>query len=903
MLVGRDTEQHLVAGLVAAARLGESAVLVVTGEPGIGKSTLLAHAAELAEGMQVHWVIGSEAEQGLAFAGLSQLFGPDVDLAGLPAPQAHALGVALALRSGQAVDRFAVGAATLGMLGRLAESRPRAIFIDDAHLLDPPSADALAFAVRRLVADPILVVVAVRASERSPLREAGLPGLDLGGLDLAAGLALLRAGDRSASLSDAEVERLVNATGGNPLALLEFADNPLERAGPDAPVPVSASLAAAFLARTGQLSPAAQQCLLVAATSGGERPVVADACERLGVDPGSLVEAADAGLIRLEAARIEFRHPLVRGSVYSAVSASARRAAHAALAAVTPLPEADRRAWHLAAAVADTDEEAAEALVGVAGRARARAAYDVCATALERAARLSTTPSRRAHRLLEAAEHAWIAGQGERSRSLLDQVGPTPLELVARIGSLAGLIAARTGSLTEAVDIYAEAAERVAASDPDAAVELLADGINASFYRADREWMAQALEQLELLVPRTRRQRSRVLGHLAIGMVRILLGKPGVETLRVAIVDLVAAETLRSDPIRVEWLVMAVLFLREDGTFHGVVEEAVDATREGTVLGTLPYLLFLVSRDAATSDRWAEAESGYHEGIRLSRESGQTTNLGLSLAGLAWLEARQGRAEQCREHAAEAVALGERFDIVVSRVWAAWALAELDLGRGDATGALAALETVCELLELFAIEDVDMYPGAELAETLLRLGRDEEAAVVAADFLTRATLKGQPWALARAHRACAQLSGDQDGFARALAHHADTRDSFEQARTELAQGSALRRSRQRRAARPVLLAAYERFGSLGAPEWAEQAAAELEATGETVRRRGADARDSLTPQESQIARLLAAGQTTRQAAAALFLSPKTVEYHLRHVYLKLGISSRAELAKAMGPVT
>ncbi|CUR58200.1 hypothetical protein NOCA2480153 [metagenome] len=595
-----------------------------------------------------------------------------------------------------------------------------------------------------------------------------------------------------------------------------------------------------------------------------------------------------------------FRHPLVRSAVYSAATPAERRVTHSALAAATDPDDLDRRAWHLAASTPDTDEEAALALVGVSERARARSAYDVVATALERAARLSPDLMARQRRLVAAAEAAWIAGQAQRSRSLLDEAGPPPADLVARIGGLAGTIAARTGSLSEAVGLYSRAADQVAIDDPDAAIMLLADGMNASFYRADVGWLAQALDRLEGLLPRASTPEAEVLGTLAVGMSRILLGRGGAETLKVAVDDLVETEALQDDPMRVTWLVMAVLFLREDGTFRDLVEEAVGAIRAGAVLGTLPYLLFHVARDDATTDRWPEADSAYHEGIRLARESGQGTDLAVSLAGLAWLEARQGRDEDCRRHAHEAVELCERHDIVLGRVWSAWALAELELGAGDAPAARAALEEVCALLSEHGIEDVDLFPGAELTETLLRLGRDDEAVGVAEEFLARASRKGQPWALARAHRAVALVRADDALFQLALDHHADTRDVFEQARTQLARGASLRRNRQRRAARPVLAAAHASFERLGAGPWVDQAAAELEATGETVRRRGADVRDALTPQERQIAGLLAAGRTTREAAAALFLSPKTVEYHLRHVYLKLGISSRAELAQVMG---
>ncbi len=900
MLVGREPERKLVERLAAAARLGESGVLVVAGEAGIGKSALLEHATSLCDGMIVHRVVGSEVERDLAFGGLSQLLAGAVDdLDQLPDPQAHALGVALAVRTGTAVDRFAVGSATLGMLSRLAEVVPRAVLVDDAHLLDRPSAEAIAFVARRLVADPVLLVATVRTHEPTPFLDSGLQVVELTGLDDAAARALL--GNR---VAPTDLAHLVRATGGNPLALLELTEHPDDISGswPEAPIAVPAKVGRAFLARTDQLSPASRLALLAAAASGGDRAVVAAASRLLGVDPVRLVDAVDAGLIRFEGQTIRFRHPLVRAAVYGGAPPADRRAVHAALGAETPEDDADRRAWHLAAAVPDTDDDAADGLAAVAERARSRAAYDVAATALERSARLSTSDDQRTRRLVAAAETAWIAGQGHRSRALLDEIGTPPADLVGRIGSLSGTIAARTGSLAEAVAVLVDTAARVAEGDPDAAVEMLADSVNAGFYRADTSFLAEALTRLEELLPQATMLRSRVLGTLALGMARTLLGQGGADEIRWAVGELVFSTEIRNDPMRTAWLVMGVLFLREEGAFRSVVEEAVAETRAGTVLGTLPYLLFHVARDDATTDRWQEAESGYHEGIRLARESGQTTDLAASLAGLAWLEGRQDKEESCRRHAAESIELCHRHDIVLGRIWAASALSELELARGDAAAALVQLEQVIALLTEFGVHDVDLYPGAELAETLLRLGRGEEARDVAADFLARSEAKGQPWARARAERAVALTGSDPEPagrFERALSHHRETRDSFERARTELAYGAHLRRSRQRREARPVLRSALDTFELLGAQQWAEQTAVELEATGETVRRRGVDAREALTPQERQISRLLASGQTTRQAAATLFLSPKTVEYHLRHVYLKLGIGSRAELASAI----
>lgn len=319
-------------------------------------------------------------------------------------------------------------------------------------------------------------------------------------------------------------------------------------------------------------------------------------------------------------------------------------------------------------------------------------------------------------------------------------------------------------------------------------------------------------------------------------------------------------------------------------------------------MGLLPVLLNHVARDEATAgDRWPEAEARYDESIRLTREIGQPTELAAALAGLAWVEARQGKADACRAHAAEAREICAELGVGLYRTWTHAALGELELGLGDASAAAAELESLAAELRTLGIGDVDLSPAPELVEAYLRLGRSEEAAVLAAAYSEQAAEKGQPWALARAARSRGLLAADDEldeSFEEALRWHARTPDFFETARTELAYGARLRRGRQRVRAREHLRVALELFDRLGAAPWAEQASTELAATGETARRRVPSTLDDLTPQELQIALLLAQGQTTREAAASLFLSPKTIEYHLRNVYRKLDIHSREELAEA-----
>jgi DNA-binding CsgD family transcriptional regulator len=309
-----------------------------------------------------------------------------------------------------------------------------------------------------------------------------------------------------------------------------------------------------------------------------------------------------------------------------------------------------------------------------------------------------------------------------------------------------------------------------------------------------------------------------------------------------------------------------------------------------------------IGRDAATTDRWDDAESAYAEGIRLARETGQTTDLAMSLGGLAMLQARRGSAESCVAGAAEAEAMARAHHIRMASFWATFALGDLAAGRGEVDAAVGHYERLTALLASTGFADPDQACGPELVECYLQLGRPEEAGAAAEEFLARALGKGQPWALARAQRAlgmCSSGSALETHFAQALALHAQTPDGYERARTELAFGSRLRRDRRRVEARPLLRSALATFERLGAAPWADRAAQELQATGETVHRHAVDGHEELTPQERQIAQLLASGRTTREAAAALFISPKTVEYHLRHVYLKLDIRSRAELAEVL----
>ena len=363
------------------------------------------------------------------------------------------------------------------------------------------------------------------------------------------------------------------------------------------------------------------------------------------------------------------------------------------------------------------------------------------------------------------------------------------------------------------------------------------------------------------------------------------------------------AAAVRDDVRLVPWLALGPLFLRQTGGGRPLLEHALRTARAQAAVGVLPVVLNLIARDHAATDHWALAGAAFQEALDLARESGQRTQLTVALAGLALLQARRGRERECRECAAEAMELSRELGMGLTQVWATAALGQLELGLGDAAAAADQFARQQDLLGQLGITDADLWPAADAADAYLRLGQDAAARAVAAEFAAVADAKGQPWARARALRCQGLVAGDVAAaagyFDAALRLHEQTPDAFETARTQLAYGERLRRARNRVLAREQLRAAAATFERLDARPWADRANAELAATGETLRRRDPAAIEELTPQELQIAMLLTAGRTTREAAAALFLSPKTVEYHLRHVYQKLGIHSREELARAL----
>jgi DNA-binding CsgD family transcriptional regulator len=910
LLFGRDEEKQCIRELLANARDGQSGVLALIGAAGMGKSALLAYAEHEAPSMRVLRARGVQSETQVPFGGLFELLRPALgSLSQIPPPQAAALESALAIGPPRAEDRFAVGAATLSLLAAFADTVPLLVLVDDAHWVDGSTSDALLFAFRRLVADPIAVIVTVREGEASLLDGSDLRYLRLHGLPRSAAADILAIGS-SRPVPEDLVERLHRQTGGNPLALLEASaeiDRFRQGAPLDTPLLLVTSVSDVYLRRIRALPPACLRVLLLAAANDtSDLSVIARAAPLLNLGVDDLSAAEEAGLVDTGDGQLHFRHPLVRAAVYNDAPSEARRHVHRALADALPDAEFDRRAWHLALSVWGPDEVACAALEEAGRRARDRSAYDVASRAFERAAQLAPHDAWRGQLLYNAADSAWLGGLAVRAVNLLDLAANSAQspELTASTDQLRGHIATRLGRVGEGQAILLKGAERVAAHDPDRAVVMLAEVVNAAFYSGDPAAMRHAGARIAEVAPAASRRLSEFFAGMARGMALTLSGeaKTGAGLLHEAMEVAEASEELADDPRLLAWAALGPLCLREAGTGRDLVGRALDLVRARAAIGVLPYLLSHVAIDLATTDRWVEAEAAFHEVIGLARETNQMTDLAAALSRLAWLEARQGHEQQSRAHAADAIKLADELGLRLIKLWATAALGEVELARGASAEAVARFEQEEEFRRACGISDVDLSPGPELVELYLRLGRRLPAEETAAAFEAEATAKGLPWAIARAGR-CRGLLADEDQmddeFTAALENHAQTPDVFEAARTRLAYGARLRRSRQRMRSREQLRAAIDQFDLLGAGPWAKMARAELTATGETARQPGPSMRDKLTPQELQIALLLAGGRTTREAAGSLFLSPKTVEYHLRSVYRKLGISSRDELATIM----
>jgi DNA-binding CsgD family transcriptional regulator len=897
MLYGRAAEAAVVERLVEDARSSHSGALVVRGEPGVGKSALLEHAVERGEGMRVLRSQGIQAESELPFAGLHELVRPILDrLPDLPGPQVDALGGALGLTASNGHDRFLVGVGVLGLLAEAAEDAPLLCVVDDAHWLDQGSADALSFVGRRLEAEGIALLFAARQDASGVFEARGLPELRLGGLAGDAAAELLGSGS---GVADHVRDRLVEVTGGNPLALLESLEalTPDQLAGraalPD-PLPIGSNVERRFLERVRALPADAQALLLVAAADDTGDPVtLARAAHVLGLDLAGLEPAEVAGLVRVDNRRVSFRHPIMRSAVYGAAPFARRQEAHEALAAAcAEVGQTDRRAWHLAAARIMPDAEVASELEQAAERARDRGAHAAAAAALERAAELTAMERDRQRRLLAAADAAWLGGHPERAVAILERVGSAVSEtpLRAEAERLRGTIELRRGSPSQAYEILVGASQLFAEDDPAAATATLVTAIEAAFVESDPERLIDAGRRASAL-PASGDPGNELCSRVASGLSSMLTGD--FERGRPLLQEAVVAARSTQDPRQLLFGGFAAMQLGDDATARTLYRQAVAATRELGQLAMLAPALQVLCAVEMLTGRYASTLADASEGLSLARETGQP-NVACALLGItAWVEAIQGREHESRAHAAETLEVALTRRLLPPASFAHWALGLIELGAGRGEEALARLAQIQHPLAV-------LFSSGDYVEAAVRAGDLEAARSRLALLETLARDVGAPWALAAAARCRGLLDSGPDAerhFTEALTLLEAVDRPLERARTELLYGEYLRRVRRRTEARARLRSAYEAFERLGALGWAERAHRELRTTGEIVRKRDPSALGDLTPQELQIARFVAGGATNKEVAAQLFLSKRTIDYHLRKIFAKLDITSRSDLVR------
>jgi DNA-binding CsgD family transcriptional regulator len=898
-LHGRRTECEMLGRLLEAVRGGQSRVLVITGEPGVGKTALLESATGTASDFRVLRTGGVESEMELAFAALHLLCAPLLDrLERLPAPQQDALGVAFGLRTGNPPDRFLVGLAVLSLFSGAAEERPLLCVVDDAQWLDRTSAQALVFVARRLLAESVALVFATRTpdEELAGLQELIVEGLDDRDAEALLGSAL------NAPVDERVRQQLVAETRGNPLALLELPRGltPAELAGGfgllDAPA-LSGRIEDSFHRRLAGLPAETQRLLLLAAAEPlGDPVLVWQAAERLGI---GVEAAADTDGLLAIGGRVTFRHPLVRSAVYRAASAKERRAVHSALADTTDRElDPDRRAWHLAHATAGFDEEVASELERSAGRAQARGGLAAAAAFLERAAALTLEPARRAQRALAAAQAKHQAGAFDAALELISIAESGPLDELqrARVDLLRAQIAFVLSYGRDAPPLLLRAAKRLEPLDGKLARETYLEALSAALVAgrlAGRDGGAPEVAKAARTA-RPAAEPPRAADLLLNGLaVMITEGDAaGVPTLRRAVSVFCRGDVSKEEGLR--WLAVAcrvAMDLWDDESWEVLSTRQVRLARDAGALA----VLFIALRGRIglhlLAGELVAAASLVEEVQAVAEATGRHFVAYDALALAVWRGREAEALPMIEAGLKEMVARGEGMGLAIIR----WASAVLYNGLGRYEEALAAAEEASahppELLFY-------TWGLVELVEAAVRSGSPELAdeALQRLSYKTRAS--GTDWALGLEARCRALLSDDDDAevlYCEAIERLGRTRIRVDLARAHLLYGEWLRRRRRRLDAREQLRKAHKLLTEFGLEAFAERARVELEATGEHARKRTVETRDDLTPQEAQISRLAAEGATNQEIAAQLFISPSTVDYHLRKAFRKLGVKSRHQL--------
>jgi len=896
-LLGREHECAAIDRLLADAQAGAAGALVVRGEPGIGKSALLSYARQHAPLMLVLSAGGVEAESDLAFAGLHELLRPVLSyLNELPGIQSQALAGALGLAPPRQPDRLLIGAAVLGLLAAAADDRPTLCLVDDAHWLDRPSADALVFTARRLRAEQLAILLGAREGEASWLEAAGLPELTLTGLNRRSAAAILAA--RSHQLAPSVRDRLLAEAAGNPLALLELpgglSKEQLEGIVPlPEAMPLTPRLEGVFRQRIGRLPADAQTALLIAAADNtGDMAALLRAAAGLQLPADVLDPAQQAALIQITGSTITFRHPLVRSALYQAATLSQRQRVHAALAgALSGEENTDRRVWHQAMATLTGDEEVAAALEASARHAQLRAGHASAATAFLRAAELSTDDDRRVRRVAAAAHAAWAGGQPDRAREAIVRALPRATgETRAGLLFLSGVIEERTGSQREAcITLLLGVA---ACDDPSGKLEMLMEAVEAAASSGD---LARAIEigSGAAAIPAVS-ARDRLIAAVLGGLVNEIAGEH--QQAQSMLADAHRLADALDEPRALVWAANAASLTGLPGCGLPYANRAVEVARREGLLSLLPMTLEVQAIELNASSSFDLAYAAAEEGYRLAIDTGH--GRGWHLANMAMAEAVWGREEDARTHAEAALALGQRTASNFLAATAESTLGFLDLSMGRTEQAAERLLALTEPAQLALNPMIASTAMPDAVETAARVGRLGEAAerlnVIRAEAAVAPA--GARRALLARCEALLATRNPEDAFGEAITQAAAL-PPLQRARTELLYGEWLRRERRRTDARAHLRAALEAFRQLGAVPWAERAEAELRATGETARKRDPSAVEQLTPQELQIAGLVTDGLTNREIAARLYLSPRTIDYHLHKVFTKLGIASRTELVR------
>jgi DNA-binding CsgD family transcriptional regulator len=900
-LVGRANEQQVLDDLLDAARQGLSGALVLRGDPGIGKTALLEYAAESATDFHVLRVAGVESEMELDCAALDQLCRPMANrFERLPDPQAAALGVSLGRRSGESPDRFLVGLAVLTLLSDLADERPVLCVVDDAQWLDQASAQVLGFVARRLEAESVVLVVGGRTTDgRREL--SGLPVRILGGLTEADSGQLL-ASALAGRFDEGVQDRIVAESQGNPLALLELprASIPAELAGgfgvPTAAT-VSGRIEQSFRQRIEQLPAETQRFLLVAAAEPvGDPNLLRAAAGRLGLAADALGPAETAGLLRVRR-RVTFRHPLVRSAVYGSATDDDRREAHRAIAEVTdPETDPDRRAWHQAAASVEPDEDVAAELERSAARAQARGGVAAAAAFLERATALTPSRERRARRALAAAQLKLMAGSPQDARHLaaLAEVGPLdPLDS-ARLELVRAQTAIYPTYQGAAPGLLATAARRLAPLDAALSRETYLEAIQAALYagRFGQKGGLHAVAEAALAAPPAP-QPPRPVDLLLDGLaIRYVDGDAvGVPMLQHAL----AAFRTESN---IQWLAAAMrtaIDLADYDGWNQLANHTVQVARQNGTLAVLPRALMQLAAVHTFSGRFDEAAAAIQEGNAINAAIGAppVPHTRLLLAG--W----RGRLDETTALTAIAVAdaTPREEGLVIMTSALATALQQIGLGHYD-EALEAALKASYPEQHLWTV-----WALPEVIEAAVRSDKADVAATALRRLSTTTQAIGTDWALGVEARSRALLSVDRAEadklYREAIERLGRATIATDRARAHLLYGEWLRRERRRTDARQQLRTAHDMFSAMGAEAFADRVDRELRATGERARKRSVETTLELTPQQAQIARLASEGHTNPEIASQLFISPRTVEYHLRGVFTALGITSRNQLAGAL----